>query len=390
MEGQRWRYMRRRISYKFSTKSLRAFFPTFVKCTEECITKCSEKARQGGDFDAQRVCGELALDIIKQFVFGVSVHSQSALESELMYYCRKVLNFSSTKGRLILDALFPTLLSSTENLIGRTIFDNDSNQFFIDFVKENLMRNCIDESCLLQFLKDEINSTAGEHELPTKRGLFEMNERSIAGICFNFLIAGYETSLNTMQFALFSLAHHKDIQDKAFQEISQVMGDKEKVLYDDVNKLTYLEQIFMETLRLFPPASRFDRKCRESITLSNVRFNRNCIASVPLFAIHYDEDVYPKANQFDPDRFSPEAVTSRNPYSFMPFGIGPRSCIGKRFAILQFKLTMACLLRNFVFEKCDNTPPEPLELDTRGMTRPKRPIILKITDRQFSPKKCSK
>ncbi|VDK49611.1 unnamed protein product [Anisakis simplex] len=178
----------------------------------------------------------------------------------------------------------------------------------------------------------------------------------LAGQCFLFLIAGYETSASTLQFALFALTTNPTAQEEAYREIMEVVGHKEIVTYKDLSDMHYLEQIMMETLRMYPPAPRFDRECSSPITVNHIHFEQNSIVSIPVFAIHYNPKIYPNPHKFDPMRFTREAVTERNRLAFIPFGYGPRNCLGRRFAVFEFKLTLTYLIRTYQFIPTNETP----------------------------------
>jgi cytochrome P450 family 3 subfamily A len=135
-----------------------------------------------------------------------------------------------------------------------------------------------------------------------------------------------------------------------------------------------------ETLRMFPAALRLDRVAGEDFEYEGIKIEKGQVVAVPLWALHHDPEIYPDPDRFDPERFNEENKKKRDNNAYLPFGNGPRNCLGMRFAILEMKLTLANILSKFRFEKCDKTP-EKIEIDSSGFARPKVPIILKVTNR---------
>ncbi|CAF0708583.1 unnamed protein product [Brachionus calyciflorus] len=101
---------------------------------------------------------------------------------------------------------------------------------------------------------------------------------------------------------------------------------------------------------------------------------------VPLYALHHNPEIYPDPDRFDPERFNDENKQKRENNTYLPFGNGPRNCLGMRFALLEMKLALALTLSKFRFETCDKTP-EKIEIDSSGFARPKQKIFLKISSR---------
>ncbi|KAF7663312.1 hypothetical protein LDENG_00213650 [Lucifuga dentata] len=101
---------------------------------------------------------------------------------------------------------------------------------------------------------------------------------------------------------------------------------------------------------------------------------------IPLYALHRDPDMWPEPEEFRPDRFSKENKQNINPYSYLPFGAGPRNCIGMRFAVVMIKLALVEVLQNYSFSVCEETE-IPLEMDHVGLVGPLRPIKLKLLTR---------
>lgn len=138
--------------------------------------------------------------------------------------------------------------------------------------------------------------------------------------------------------------------------------------------------IIDETLRMFPAAVRLDRVASEDFEFEGMKIEKGQMVVVPLWALHHDPELYPDPDQFDPERFNNENKKKRDNNTYLPFGNGPRNCLGMRFAILEIKLTLANVLSKFRFETCDKTP-EKIEIDSTGFARPKVPVILKINNR---------
>uniref|UniRef100_A0A914CRE5 Cytochrome P450 n=1 Tax=Acrobeloides nanus TaxID=290746 RepID=A0A914CRE5_9BILA len=119
---------------------------------------------------------------------------------------------------------------------------------------------------------------------------------------FIVLAAGYETTAFTLQMVIYIISKMPEIQEKMRDEIMEVIGDKVEIEYDDIIQLKYINQVVNEALRMYPPAARANRVCTKPITINGIHFDKNVAFSIPIFAIHYDEQYYPDPYQFSPDR----------------------------------------------------------------------------------------
>lgn len=146
---------------------------------------------------------------------------------------------------------------------------------------------------------------------------------------------------------------HPTYQERAFAEVDRVFQDvssDEKITYDHITKLEFIEQILRETLRLNPVAPYVLRWCREDTKIRNCTIPRDTTVIVNLYTMHRREDIWGKtANEFNPDRFHPNEVKNRNPHAYAPFSLGPRNCIGMRYSYIGMKVILATLLRNYRF-----------------------------------------
>lgn len=149
------------------------------------------------------------------------------------------------------------------------------------------------------------------------------------------IFAGNDTASLTLSYAILLLAMHPQYQERAFEEVDRVFQDlssDDKLTYDHVTKLEFIEQILRETLRLNPVAPYVLRWCKEDTKIRDCIIPRDTTVIVNLYTMHRREDIYgPTANDFNPDRFHPNEVKKRNPNGYAPFSLGPRNCIGNVF-----------------------------------------------------------
>ena len=140
-----------------------------------------------------------------------------------------------------------------------------------------------------------------------------------------------------------------------FDAIISILKNGE-VGYESVNEMNYMEMVVNETLRMFPPSVRVDRVCNKNYEFGDLKIPKGQIWTVPIWALHHDPDLYPEPENFDPERFNEANKKKRENEAFIPFGAGPRNCIGMRFALLEIKLLLATILSKYKFNKCDQTP----------------------------------
>ncbi|KAL6448752.1 hypothetical protein ACFW04_000513 [Cataglyphis niger] len=176
---------------------------------------------------------------------------------------------------------------------------------------------------------------------------------------FVFFIAGFETSSTTATFCLYELAQQQDLQDKLRKEIDEILKKHGELTYNAVNEMTYLHKVVNEAMRKYPPLPSLNRMCTEEINLptTNIHIPKGMLITIPLLGLHRDPSIYPDPDRFDPERFNEDKVAARHPYAYLPFGEGPRICIGSRFAYMQTKVGLISLLSKFKFKVDPRTFP---------------------------------
>ncbi|XP_015782940.1 probable cytochrome P450 4ac1 [Tetranychus urticae] len=198
------------------------------------------------------------------------------------------------------------------------------------------------------------------------------------------IAAGHETIELALRWTLFNLGNHLDVQEKLYKEIVQFFPDDTPI--DDMDKLkecVYLDQCVKETLRLNPPVWGFARQLEDDIMVKGQRLIKGSIVGIVVEATHHDPKVYPNTKKYDPDRWNPENASKIPKTAFIPFGYGPRMCIGYRYAIIELKIFTIQIIRKFslrsirphgsIPQKAEITlkPVEPLEIIMKPRTTTK-------------------
>jgi len=118
----------------------------------------------------------------------------------------------------------------------------------------------------------------------------------------------------------------------------------------------YLDQFIREVLRMYPPVLRIERECNKTVTYDGLTIKKGTLVSIATFPLHYSEEYYDEPEKFNPDRWAPENKDNLNPYAYAPFGLGPRNCIGTRFAMEELKIALCTVLSRVKFVPVEETP----------------------------------
>jgi cytochrome P450 len=158
-----------------------------------------------------------------------------------------------------------------------------------------------------------------------------------------FMLAGHDTTSTTLCYALWALGRNPDIEERVYDEVA-ALGTR-TLTPEDVPRLGYTVQVLHEALRLCPPGAGTPRLLNEDITVDGYRAEAGTIALVNFYVMHRDPDLWDDPLSFDPGRFSLERSAGRNRWQYLPFGGGPRSCVGDHFAMLEATLALATIVR---------------------------------------------
>jgi len=206
----------------------------------------------------------------------------------------------------------------------------------------------------------------------TKR---QMNSAELRDNLLTFIVAGHETTALTLSWALYLCAFDPNVQEKLYAEASKVLGGR-IAGPEDIGKLPYTEQVIKETLRLYPPASFISRTAQGADELCGREIRKKDTVMLPIYALQRNQELWPEPDAFKPERFAKGAKYDR--FAWLPFGDGPRVCIGAHFAMVEAQIILASLISRYHFEPIAGKDPVPEMVLT---LRPKGGVWLKISAR---------
>ena len=211
--------------------------------------------------------------------------------------------------------------------------------------------------------KDLLHLMMTANEETTVEGVSKLSDDEIVAQSIIFLLAGYETSSNTLSFILYHLALNSDVQDKLRTEIKETVesNTKRKSLYELAQNMEYLDCVIKESQRLCPAAPHVNRECCEDYDLNGIHIPAGTEIMIPIYVLHHDPDAWQNPEKFDPERFRGPAKDARHAFQFLPFGAGPRNCIGMRFALMEVKIALVRILMKYKFVASPETQ-VPLEI----------------------------
>ncbi|XP_039312861.1 probable cytochrome P450 6a14 [Solenopsis invicta] len=359
MPGKRWRNMRAKLTPTFTSDKIKhMFFILKDECSEELVKHLESKAQVGEPIKIKDIFGivnfvnRYTTDVIMSTAFGVK--SNCIEESNNQYRIQRKKYFGITPIKVALIFYMPQVM----NFLSIPATPPSVTKFYINMFRENVeyrkahhivrhdFMNLLIQLMDRDFVDPEDNKTI----INESSNITKLTMEEAAAQSFIFFAAGFETSATTMTFALYELAQQHDIQDKTRNEIDEVLTKHGELTYDAVNDMTYLQKVISETLRKYPPVSILNRICTKEIELPNFRVPKGTLITIPLLELHRDLSIYQDPDKFDPERFNADEIKERHPYAYMPFGEGPRNCIGLRFGYLQVKVGLLSLLSKYKFK----------------------------------------
>lgn len=380
--GPKWRAHRKLIAPTFHLNVLKSFIDLFNANSRAVV----ERMRKEDDkeFDCHDYMSECTVEILLETAMGVSKSTQDRSGFEYAMAVMKmcdILHLRHTKLWLRPDWLFNLskygkdqnrLLDIIHGLTKKVIA-RKKQEF------KSGKRNIIEESMQngnantkntsvegLSFgqaagLKDDLDvddNDVGEKKRQAFLDLLMeagqngtvLTDEEVKEQVDTIMFEGHDTTAAASSFFLSVMGCHPEIQEKVIQELDEIFGDSDRpATFQDTLEMKYLERCLMETLRMYPPVPIIARKINTDLKLASGDYTIPAGATVIVttFKMHRQPHIYPNPDVFNPDNFLPEKTANRHYYAFVPFSAGPRSCVGRKYAMLKLKIILSTIMRNF-------------------------------------------
>lgn len=330
-DQQPWGKAHRILMPAFGQRAMKSYFDDMLEVADQLSARW--ESRPGEDILVADDMTRLTLDTISLAGFGYRFHS-----------------FESDQLHPFLEAMVRVLAANMAKLTKLPLFNRwrkDSPDYLNDVARMNELVDEVIRTRREQPVEgnDLLNLMLTAEDPETGETLDDLNIRHQV---LTFLVAGHETTSGLLTFTLYFLLRHPHVLAQAYAEVDRVLPGDTKPEYRHLGRLTVIERILKESLRLWPTAPAFMVAPYED-TLIGGRYliRKNQGVSIALPALHRDPQVWQDPESFDIDRFLPENEARLPPHAYKPFGNGERACIGRQFALTEAKLALALILQRF-------------------------------------------
>jgi cytochrome P450 len=359
-EGAEWRWQRRAAAPIFRPETILSFVPVFAAMAERQVERWTALSTDH-PVDAAAAMTRTTFDIIVESMLGGS----ASLDAER--YSRALTeNFDTIPWHLIYTMFavpewmpFPNRRSAMRSR---------------DFLHRDMRRLIETRRTKPSARPDLLDQLLAARDSETGRG---MSDAEVVNNLLTFIAAGHETTAVALTWTLWLLAKDQATQQRAYDEVTAVVGTG-PVGTAHIDRLVFCRQVISEAMRLYPAAPGIGRAPNAPMTLGGVQIGAKTRVHIPIFALHRNARLWERPNAFDPDRFAADKVKTRSRYAFLPFGGGPRVCIGASFATIEAAVILAVLLRAFRFRPLAGHKPKPV---ARVTLRPAGGMPLLVTAR---------
>lgn len=318
-----WRSRKRTLQPVFTRQSVATFGGHMCEVAATIAQSWGEAAEIDLDAEARR----LTMRVLGRSVLGLDLDERAEALAEPL---NVVLSYVADRGTRPVRAplWFPTPARQRAHAARATL--------------RGLARDIL-ERCLADPRRDAplVHALIGATDPETGRALSDLD---ICNDLITFMVAGHDTTATTLAFALWALGRHPEIQNGVAEEAAAI-GDR-ALTPVDVSRLEYTAQVLREALRLCPPVVVAGRTAMRDIEVDGYRVQARSTVLVGVFGMQRDPALWENPLDFDPDRFSPENICRLDRWRYIPFGAGPRSCIGDHFAMLEATLALATIIRS--------------------------------------------
>uniref|UniRef100_A0A1Y1L0G7 Cytochrome P450 n=1 Tax=Photinus pyralis TaxID=7054 RepID=A0A1Y1L0G7_PHOPY len=352
LHDEGWHDMRATLSPTFTASKMRAVFTLMRQCSDQFVNYYKQ-SKGNVSVDLKDAFTRFANDVIGTSAFGVTCDSLTHKNNEFYVMGKALTNFSGLRSLRFFSYTISPFFSK---LLRIRILNTKLEEFFKSLIRETLairtQKNII-RADMIQLLMEAQRNREQDGQQRHKKN--SISDDDITAQALIFFLAGFEVTSTAMTFLAYELALNPEIQTKLYEEISTTLEENSgKITYEAVMSMKYLDRVVSESLRLHAPVPFIDRKSVKPYTIQPddpseepLHLEKGTTVWVPVSSIHHDEQYFPNPMKFDPERFNDDNKHNIKPFTYLPFGSGPRICIGSRFALLEIKLIILQILQHF-------------------------------------------
>lgn len=356
--GKRWKFARRSISMAFTASKLRPMVAGMSEAVDRFLDLLESRCREAADGEADvfPLLGALAFDMVAETACGLTLDVQHKPNDEYFATASRsmMLNVVESVYQQVgqfFSGLAPLscLLEATFAQEPVTTLTHQAKPIVALRAKDpSLARPDVIQSLLEARVPEELLHQPDLSARSDDKGNLFMHHRDVASNTATVLIAGFETVSGSTASCIFCLAKHPDVQERVRREVNAAYEIHGSFSYDAIKDLPYTTQTIFETLRLYAPVVAFtSRRAAGEYRYKDLTMPKGMNVMSCTHQIHMDPSIWDQPDKFDPERFSPQQRSSRNPLAFQPYGIGPRNCVGMKLAQLEMTLIIAKLLHRY-------------------------------------------
>ncbi len=359
-EGEDWRWQRRLTAPMFRAEDMLGFVPAFAAAATPLLERW-KAAGPGAVQDIDRDMTRVTFQALQDTVLGARVGEED----------RRFIEEASAK--FLVHSIWKVALSSLR--LPRWIPHPGAREMARD---ARTMRDVAARVLAKARERDRGGNDLLERLITARDPATgeAMPDRLIIDNLVTFLVAGHETTSQALTWSLYLLALFPQWQERLREEVRRVVGEGAAIERDDLAKLVLLDQAFQEAMRLYSPVPILMRLTTCPVTAGSLRLKQDAMIIIPIYVIHRHRGLWKDPLKFDPSRFAPEAKAGRPRCAYMPFGAGPRTCIGGTFAMVEGKTLLARILATARLELPEGERPLPF---ARITLRPRDGLKLKVT-----------
>ena len=367
--GEFWKRQRRLATPAFHHKHLQQLGETMVRCTSELVDEWEHLAGPAPQLDLHEHMMALTLRIVGQALFSTELSAHVGAMGPALATVLEHANFISTSLLLAPPPWMPTARNRRFAAAMKVVDD-----LVLDIIAQRRTVSEAGGDMGGEARGDLLGMLMSATDVD---GTVRMSDRELRDEVATLVLAGHETTAQALTWTFMLLSRHVDVQRRMVAEIREVCGDAPPK-FEHLRALEYTGRVIDESLRLYPPAWLFERQARVDIELGGYAIPAGTVIAIAPWTLHRHPGHWPNPEGFDPDRFLPEAVAARPRYVYLPFGGGPRQCIGVNFALYEAKLVLATVLQRVSLEL---VPGQDLSCDAAVTLRPAHGLKVRLRRR---------